>query len=144
MYVQTVADQTNPSENRADIDLESLKSSSIADEKPSKIEIDPKQNRFECMGCGYIYEPEEGLKKFNIPSGTPFMDLDKDKFRCPVCRVGFDAYKDIGSKSKPSGFQENLTYGFGFNKLPSGQKNVLIFGALAFAAACFLSLYSLH
>jgi len=28
--------------------------------------------------------------------------------------------------------------------LPPGQKNILIFGGLAFAAACFLSLYSLH
>ena len=71
------------------------------------------------------------------------MDIDKGRFRCPVCRVGFGGYKDIGPKSKPSGFEENLTYGFGFNKLPSGQKNVLIFGSLALAAACFLSLYSL-
>jgi hypothetical protein len=47
------------------------------------------------------------------------------------------------TKSTSSGFEENLTYGFGFNKHPSGQKNVLIFGSLALAAACFLSLYSL-
>ena len=53
-------------------------------------------------------------------------------------------YKDIGPREKPSGFEENLTYGFGFNSLPPGQKNILIFGGLAFAAACFLSLYSLH
>ena len=99
---------------------------------------------FECIGCGYIYDPSEGIKKFNIPSGTSFLDIDKENFRCPVCRVGSEAYKDIGPKSKPSGFEENLSYGFGFNKLPSGKKNVLIFGAFAFAAACFLSLYSLH
>ena len=40
--------------------------------------------------------------------------------------------------------EENLVYGFGFNSLPPGQKNILIFGGLAFAAAMFLSLYSLH
>ena len=102
------------------------------------------KNRFECRGCGYIYEPSEGIKKFNIPAGTPFLKLDQDQFRCPVCRVGFESYIDIGPKSKPSGFEENLGYGFGFNKLPSGKKNVLIFGSLAFAAACFLSLYSLR
>ena len=111
--------------------------------KNSDNEFDPKLNRFECMSCGFIYDPDEGIKKLNIEPGTAFLDIDKEKFRCPVCRVGFGGYKDIGPKSKPSGFEENLTYGFGFNKLPSGQKNVLIFGSLALAAACFLSLYSL-
>ena len=102
------------------------------------------QNRFECRSCGYIYDPSEGNKKLNIPTNTPFSALDGNSFVCPVCRAGKNFYKDIGPKSKPSGFEENLTYGFGFNKLPSGQKNILIFGGLAFAAACFLSLYSLH
>tara|TARA_B100000945_G_scaffold243635_1_gene199867 strand:+ start:83 stop:511 length:429 start_codon:yes stop_codon:yes gene_type:complete len=102
------------------------------------------QNRFECRGCGYIYDPSEGIKKLNIEKNTPFNMLDINTFRCPVCRVGKDLYKDIGPRTKPSGFEENLVYGFGFNSLPSGQKNILIFGGLAFAAACFLSLYSLH
>ena len=102
------------------------------------------QNRFECRSCGYIYDPSEGNKKLNIPKNTPFSALDGNTFACPVCRAGKNFYKDIGPKSKPSGFEENLTYGFGFNSLPPGQKNILIFGGLAFAAACFLSLYSLH
>ena len=102
------------------------------------------QNRFECRSCGYIYDPSEGNKKLNIPQNTPFSELDGNTFACPVCRAGKNFYKDIGPKSKPSGFEENLTYGYGFNSLPPGQKNILIFGGLAFAAACFLSLYSLH
>ncbi len=102
------------------------------------------QNRFECRSCGYIYDPSEGNKKLDIPKNTPFAALDGNTFACPVCRAGKNFYKDIGPKSKPSGFEENLTYGFGFNSLPPGQKNILIFGGLAFAAACFLSLYSLH
>ncbi len=106
--------------------------------------INLEQNRFECRSCGYIYDPSEGIKKLNIPKNTPFLELDGNTFACPVCRAGKNLYKDIGPKSKPSGFDENLTYGFGFNSLPSGQKNILIFGGLAFAAACFLSLYSLH
>ncbi len=105
---------------------------------------DEKNHRFECCSCGYIYDPTEGLKKYQIKKGTPFQEIDQEKFRCPVCRSGFGAYRDIGPRLKPSGFDENLSYGFGFNKLPSGQKNVLIFGGLAFAAACFLSLYSLR
>ena len=102
------------------------------------------QNRFECRSCGYIYDPKEGNKKLNIPQNTPFSEIDGSTFACPVCRAGKNLYKDIGPREKPSGFEENLTYGFGFNSLPPGQKNILIFGGLAFAAACFLSLYSLH
>ena len=116
-------------------------------DKSNTIEISStnlEQNRFECRGCGYIYDPSEGIKKLNIAKNTPFDMLDINTFRCPVCRVSKDLYKDIGPRSKPSGFEENLVYGFGFNSLPSGQKNILIFGGLAFAAACFLSLYSLH
>ena len=102
------------------------------------------QNRFDCRNCGYIYDPLEGNKKLNIPKNTPFFEIDGNTFACPVCRAGKNLYKDIGPREKPSGFEENLTYGFGFNSLPPGQKNILIFGGLAFAAACFLSLYSLH
>ena len=102
------------------------------------------QNRFECRSCGYIYDPSEGNKKLSISKNTSFELLDINTFRCPVCRAGKVFFEDIGPKSKPSGFEENLVYGFGFNSLPAGQKNILIFGGLAFAAACFLSLYSLH
>tara|TARA_Y100000589_G_scaffold284618_1_gene283590 strand:- start:1093 stop:1521 length:429 start_codon:yes stop_codon:yes gene_type:complete len=102
------------------------------------------QNRFECRSCGYIYDPSEGNKKLGIAKDTSFDLLDINTFRCPVCRAGKVFFNDIGPKSKPSGFDENLVYGFGFNSLPAGQKNILIFGGLAFAAACFLSLYSLH
>ncbi|ABM71537.1 probable rubredoxin [Prochlorococcus marinus str. MIT 9515] len=109
-----------------------------------ELTINLEQNRFECRSCGYIYDPIEGNKKLNIPKNTPFSLIDGNIFACPVCRAGKNLYKDIGPREKPSGFEENLTYGFGFNSLPPGQKNILIFGGLAFAAACFLSLYSLH
>ena len=133
--------KSNPLE---DLNSDQKENQVISFESKNSInELDPKLNRFEWMSCGFIYDPEEGIKKLKILPGTSFIDIDRENFRCPVCRVGFGGYKDIGPKSKPSGFEENLTYGFGFNKLPSGQKNVLIFGSLALAAACFLSLYSL-
>ena len=112
--------------------------------KDADLTTNLEQNRFECRSCGYIYDPKEGNKKLKIPSNTPFSAIDGNTFACPVCRAGKNLYKDIGPREKPSGFEENLTYGFGFNSLPPGQKNILIFGGLAFAAACFLSLYSLH
>ena len=118
--------------------------SSVGLGKGSEPILDTSSHRYECRNCGYIYEPIDGVKKFDIPSGTPFSSLDQFDFRCPVCRMGVENFKDIGSRSSPSGFEDNLNYGFGINNLTSGQKNVLIFGGLAFAVACFLSLYSLH
>ncbi len=129
--------------NELQVDLAATEPSTEIEGKPGPT-IDVSSNRYECRNCGYIYDPAEGVKKYGIASGTAFLDLDHDRFRCPVCRLGFDAFKDIGPRSTPSGFDENLNYGFGINNLSAGQKNVLIFGGLAFAVACFLSLYSLH
>ncbi len=101
-------------------------------------------HRFECRSCGYVYDPAEGVRKLGIESGTPFSALDPVGFRCPVCRSRVGAFKDIGPRNKPSGFEENLDFGLGVNRLTPGQKNVLIFGGFALAIAFFLSLYSLR
>jgi len=105
---------------------------------------DPDTHRFECRSCGFVYDPEEGVRKLAIAPGTPFTQLDPIGFRCPVCRSRVGAFKDIGPRNKPSGFEENLNFGLGVNKLTPGQKNVLIFGGFALAFAFFLSLYSLR
>ncbi len=105
---------------------------------------DRSSHRFECRSCGYVYDPKDGDRKLGIPKGTSFDELDAQTFRCPVCRAKIEIFRDIGPRDKPSGFEENLNYGFGVNGLTPGQKNVLIFGGLALAVACFLSLYSLH
>ncbi len=105
---------------------------------------DPSSHRFECRSCGFVYDPAEGVKKLGIAAGTSFLDLDPVGFRCPVCRSRVGAFKDIGPRNKPSGFEENLNFGLGVNRLTPGQKNVLIFGGFALAFAFFLSLYSLR
>jgi rubredoxin len=117
------------------------------DRAVSEIEIptsNPDTHRFECRSCGFVYDPEEGVKKLGIEAGTPFAAIDPRSFRCPVCRSPVAAFRDIGPRNKPSGFEENLKYGFGVNTLTPGQKNVLIFGGFALAVAFFLSLYSLR
>jgi rubredoxin len=106
--------------------------------------IDPASHRFECRSCGFVYDPAEGVRKLGIEAGTPFLELDAASFRCPVCRSRVVAFKDIGPRNKASGFEENLNYGLGVNRLTPGQKNVLIFGGFALAIAFFLSLYSLR
>jgi rubredoxin len=105
---------------------------------------DPETHRFECRSCGFVYDPAEGVRKLAIEAGTPFSALDPLTFRCPVCRSRVGAFKDIGPRDKPSGFEENLNFGFGVNRMTPGQKNVLIFGGFALAIAFFLSLYSLR
>jgi rubredoxin len=111
---------------------------------PAAAVSDPDTHRFECRSCGFVYDPSEGVRKLAIAPGTPFSALDPVGFRCPVCRSRVGAFKDIGPRNKPSGFEENLNFGLGVNRLTPGQKNVLIFGGFALAIAFFLSLYSLR
>lgn len=120
-------------------------SAELPAESPAEVLVeDCSVHRFECLSCGFVYDPAEGVKKLAIAPGTAFVDLDPVTFRCPVCRSKVGAFKDIGPRDKPSGFEENLNFGLGVNRLTPGQKNVLIFGAFALAIAFFLSLYSLR
>tara|TARA_Y100001968_G_scaffold286460_1_gene287223 strand:+ start:552 stop:1022 length:471 start_codon:yes stop_codon:yes gene_type:complete len=132
----------NPSQLKVEKFL--IKQMSSSEQESLKLTPELDSHRFQCRVCSFVYVPKEGIKKYGIPSGTPFSKLDKSEFRCPVCRERIEVFRDIGPETQVSGFEENLDYGFGVNKLTSGQKNVLIFGGLAFALACFLSLYSLN
>ncbi len=105
-------------------------------------DIEDELHRHECGVCGYIYEPSMGDVKRNIPSNTAFESIAAD-WRCPVCNAKKKVFADIGIAAKPSGFTENLGYGFGVNVLTPGQKNLLIFGSLALAVIFFISLYAL-
>ncbi len=97
---------------------------------------------YECRVCGYLYEPSKGDGKNNISPQTPFDNLPQT-WRCPVCGAKKNQFVNVGAGNAPSGFAENLNYGFGFNRLTPGQKNLLIFGGLALAFLFFLSLYGL-
>jgi len=113
-------------------------------EAEAEAQEDTSNHRFECRSCGFVYDPAEGVRKLGIEAGTPFEALNPLTFRCPVCRSRVGAFRDIGPREKPSGFEENLNFGLGVNRLTPGQKNVLIFGGFALAIAFFLSLYSLR
>jgi rubredoxin len=97
---------------------------------------------YECRSCGYTYVPSKGDNQAHISPGTLFTDLPAN-WRCPVCGASRPVFKNIGATDAPSGFAENLNYGFGVNRLTPGQKNLLIFGGLAIGALFFLSLYGL-
>ncbi|NET33880.1 MAG: rubredoxin [Cyanothece sp. SIO1E1] len=106
--------------------------------------VDPKAlDRHECGACGYIYEPTEGDSKRKIAPGTAFELLPED-WRCPVCTSRKVQFRNIGPRGAPSGFEENLGFGFGVNALTPGQKSLLIFGGLVVFFLFFISLYGLR
>jgi rubredoxin len=96
--------------------------------------------RYECRACGYVYEPTQGDQLNRIPAGVPFEELPPT-WRCPVCRADKRLFQAVGAKGKPSGFQENLRYGFGVNVMTPAQKNLLIFLGLALGFLFLMSFY---
>lgn len=50
--------------------------------------------KWECMACGYIYDPAEGDVDNGIEPGTAFADLPED-WVCPMCGVGKDMFEEL-------------------------------------------------
>jgi len=50
--------------------------------------------KWQCMICGYIYDPAEGDPENAIDLGTPFEDLPDD-WVCPECGAGKDMFEMI-------------------------------------------------
>ena len=48
--------------------------------------------KYECIPCGYIYDPEVGDPEYGIEPGTAFEDLPED-WTCPICGVGKDQFQ---------------------------------------------------
>ena len=40
--------------------------------------------KWECMVCGYVYDPESGDLNHDIKPGTTFEQLPED-WTCPIC-----------------------------------------------------------
>jgi len=55
------------------------------------IAIEEILDRYECIACGYIYDPEVGDPAGGIPPGTLFEDLPGD-WVCPECGAGKDQF----------------------------------------------------
>jgi rubredoxin len=43
--------------------------------------------KYVCVVCGYIYDPEEGDPDNGVEPGTSFEDIAED-WLCPLCGVG--------------------------------------------------------
>jgi len=51
--------------------------------------------KWECLVCGYIYDPAAGDPDGGIPPGTAFEDLPED-WVCPECGAGKDMFEQVG------------------------------------------------
>jgi flavin reductase (DIM6/NTAB) family NADH-FMN oxidoreductase RutF len=55
-----------------------------------------KMDKYECIVCGYIYEPEKGDPDSSILPGTPFEKLP-DTWICPVCGASKSEFKKVAA-----------------------------------------------
>ena len=51
-------------------------------------------NCYECIQCGYIYDPKKGDPENNIPPNTDFNNLPDD-WTCPECGAGKSSFEII-------------------------------------------------
>jgi len=50
--------------------------------------------RYECMVCGYVYDPAKGDPEGGVAPGTPFEDLPDD-WVCPECGASKDMFEEM-------------------------------------------------
>jgi len=50
--------------------------------------------KWQCMPCGYIYDPAVGEPEGGVAPGTPFEEIPDD-WVCPVCGVSKDEFEPL-------------------------------------------------
>ncbi|SHJ43045.1 Rubredoxin [Dethiosulfatibacter aminovorans DSM 17477] len=51
-------------------------------------------DKWECIPCGYIYDPSEGDEDGGIAPGVKFEDLPED-WVCPLCGAGKEDFQKV-------------------------------------------------
>ena len=51
-------------------------------------------DKWECIVCGYVYDPKKGDPDNGVDLGTVFEDIPDD-WVCPVCGAGKDQFKKL-------------------------------------------------
>jgi rubredoxin len=51
--------------------------------------------KWRCIVCGYIYDPEIGDPDGGVPAGTSFEQLPDD-WVCPACGATKDMFEKVG------------------------------------------------
>jgi rubredoxin len=61
---------------------------------PSPPEKGASMDKWQCLLCGYVYDPEEGDPTQGISPGTAFEDLPDD-WECPDCGASKDEFEKM-------------------------------------------------
>lgn len=61
--------------------------------EPLKVE-EKKMQKYVCVVCGYVYDPEVGDPDGGVAAGTSFAELPDD-WECPECGVGKDEFEPV-------------------------------------------------
>jgi len=59
-----------------------------------KLKKEERMEKYECLVCGYIYDPEKGDPDSGVEPGTPFEKLPDD-WVCPECGAGKDEFEKV-------------------------------------------------
>lgn len=59
-----------------------------------EVQAETELKKFQCVVCGYVYDPAEGDPTKSVQAGTSFEDLPDD-WTCPICGVGKEEFKLI-------------------------------------------------
>lgn len=51
-------------------------------------------SKYECVVCGYIYDPAKGDPDNGVAAGTPF-DQVPDTWVCPDCGAGKSEFQEV-------------------------------------------------
>lgn len=85
-YYRDVIKGTSPKNAPTYVDKSKLKESKKTKEKSGQ--------KYQCIICGYIYDPETGDPDSGIQPGTAFENVPDD-WQCPVCGVTKNDFKPI-------------------------------------------------
>lgn len=61
---------------------------------PDQAKEESEMAKWECLVCGYIYDPNEGDPENGVEPGTAFEDLPDD-WLCPECGAGKDMFEKM-------------------------------------------------
>jgi len=56
-------------------------------------------DKWQCVHCGYIYDPQPGDPDNNIKPKTPFANLSK-RWKCPVCGAKKSRFEPYDEEEK--------------------------------------------
>jgi rubredoxin len=57
-------------------------------------QADFQMDKYKCVVCGYVYDPQEGDPDSGIAPGISFNDLPAD-YICPVCGAGKEEFEKL-------------------------------------------------